>query len=282
MLDKSKIATLVRSQSGMPKMPSTILAVKKPGAGAPGAKPNLPGVAKPAAKPAAKPNIDDMTPQEIAAMVEEAAEAAEKGADPAVEDVLVDYMHGDTSKPPEWVTDRALWQKAVDAVGIGGQAEERYEEPFAVVVYLYKAMGGVLPSQEEAPEQGASETDVTPAKPVGPKPALAAKAAMKGIGNPKLAQPPVHGEAGEGAEPGGKLKQIIDAAAQQAKTNPDPQLAEKLAGYDPARDGNPPQWAVDPDKWAKAEEAVKPHWDEYDEPYAVVAHVYKNMGGGVR
>lgn len=75
---------------------------------------------------------------------------------------------------------------------------------------------------------------------------------------------------------------MLDEAANQAQTQPDPQLAELVAGYDPARDGSPPTWALDGDKWSKAEAAVKPHWGEYEAPLMVVAHVYKNMGGGVQ
>lgn len=117
------------------------------------------------------------------------------------------------------------------------------------------------------------------AKPKPGAPAPEAKGA--GVGNPALGQPPVHGKPGEGAEPNDELKAMIDDAANEAKVSPDPELSARLKGYDPARDGNPPQWATDPDKWAQAEEAVKLHWASYEEPYAVVAHVYKKMGGGV-
>lgn len=48
---------------------------------------------------------------------------------------------------------------------------------------------------------------------------------------------------------------------------------------DVARPDNPPAWVADEDTWERAKDAVKKSWDEYDEPYAVVAHVYENMGG---
>lgn len=47
--------------------------------------------------------------------------------------------------------------------------------------------------------------------------------------------------------------------------------------------GNPPQW-VHPDdigKWERAVDAVKPDWKDYGNPYAVVTHVYKHMGGRI-
>jgi len=45
------------------------------------------------------------------------------------------------------------------------------------------------------------------------------------------------------------------------------------------RPDNPANWVKDEDVWERAKAAVKPHWDKYDEPYAVVTHVYENMGG---
>jgi hypothetical protein len=42
---------------------------------------------------------------------------------------------------------------------------------------------------------------------------------------------------------------------------------------------NPPAWVRDEDVWEHAKERVRPHWHEYREPWAVVAHVYEQMGG---
>lgn len=36
---------------------------------------------------------------------------------------------------------------------------------------------------------------------------------------------------------------------------------------------------IDEKTWKRAKKAVKPYWKKYDEPYAVIMHVYKNMGG---
>ena len=46
---------------------------------------------------------------------------------------------------------------------------------------------------------------------------------------------------------------------------------------------NPPAWAASPDIWDKAEKAVDPEGkgSKYKDPYAVVSHVYKKMGGTV-
>jgi len=62
------------------------------------------------------------------------------------------------------------------------------------------------------------------------------------------------------------------APHEQAWVDKDPKNAD--------RDDNPPSFIDDEDTWERAKEAVMPHWDEYDEPYAVVMHVYKLMGGG--
>lgn len=49
----------------------------------------------------------------------------------------------------------------------------------------------------------------------------------------------------------------------------------------PAREDNPPPWAQDPQTWERARKQVEPYWDRYDEPWAVVTHVYQRMGGRV-
>ena len=54
-------------------------------------------------------------------------------------------------------------------------------------------------------------------------------------------------------------------------------------GYDPDQgDPNPPEWVEDEDIWEKAKKAVEPHEDQYDNKWAVVAHVYEAMGGSVK
>jgi hypothetical protein len=47
----------------------------------------------------------------------------------------------------------------------------------------------------------------------------------------------------------------------------------------PDAKGNPPSWVDDEAAWDRAKEAVRPKWDSYDQPYAVVAHVYQQMTG---
>ena len=42
---------------------------------------------------------------------------------------------------------------------------------------------------------------------------------------------------------------------------------------------NPPAWVHNEALWERAKHAVRPHWHEYREPWAVVAHVYEQMGG---
>lgn len=42
---------------------------------------------------------------------------------------------------------------------------------------------------------------------------------------------------------------------------------------------NPPGAIASEKTWDKAKKAVKKYWKKYDEPWAVVYHVYENMGG---
>jgi hypothetical protein len=57
-------------------------------------------------------------------------------------------------------------------------------------------------------------------------------------------------------------------------------LAKKVTA-----ENNPPQWVDDEDIWSRAKEAVGVDEDgrseKYDQPYAVVTHVYKKMGGSI-
>ena len=43
------------------------------------------------------------------------------------------------------------------------------------------------------------------------------------------------------------------------------------------RADNPPQWVTDERAWNRAKTIVKPKWGDYDEPYAVVATIYRNI-----
>jgi hypothetical protein len=43
--------------------------------------------------------------------------------------------------------------------------------------------------------------------------------------------------------------------------------------------GNPPSWVENKAIWTRAKKEVKKHWKKYEEPYGVIAHVYRSMGG---
>lgn len=45
---------------------------------------------------------------------------------------------------------------------------------------------------------------------------------------------------------------------------------------------NPPASITSEKTWDKAKKAVKKYWKKYDEPWAVVFSVYKNMGGNTK
>jgi len=59
--------------------------------------------------------------------------------------------------------------------------------------------------------------------------------------------------------------------AQQAWVMKDPK------GY--PRDDNPPSWVKDESTWERAKAEVRKQWSNYSEPWAVVVHVYEQMGG---
>jgi len=53
-------------------------------------------------------------------------------------------------------------------------------------------------------------------------------------------------------------------------------------GHDYPAKGNPSSWIANEAIWEKAKKAVRKYWKKYDEPYAVVADVYRKMGGKVK
>lgn len=57
---------------------------------------------------------------------------------------------------------------------------------------------------------------------------------------------------------------------------------DQLRSWGKHRDvaGNPPAWVEDEAAWERAKEQIKPKWDDYEEPWAVVVHIYKQMTGG--
>lgn len=318
LADKQKLLAFAK-KTAQPPLAAKVLQQKRMMAQQP-APPAAPPAAPQAPAASAAPQGEGEEAY-IFELVEEAAEAAESGADTELEDAIAGTPEDvSADNPPKWAEDPDRWREAAEAVGLGAGAEDFYEEPVVVAAYLYKKIGGPVRGIATPPlPEGAEPVEDHQQPPKAPPPGSAAKAmqakaavargephpdrAAKPAGPPpKPGQPatkpmakgvppkkPGMGAAGaakpapadgQGGPPD-ELKQIIDEAANEAKVSPDPQLAAKLQDYDPERDGNPPQWATDPDKWAKAEEAVQPHAHEYENPVAVIAHVYKKMGGGV-
>jgi len=76
----------------------------------------------------------------------------------------------------------------------------------------------------------------------------------------------------------------VDAVAAEVENgHGDKKLMKLVKGYDPKKMGNPPSWAADEDIWDKAKDAVGPEDEsDYDNYYAVLAHVYERMGGEIK
>jgi hypothetical protein len=110
----------------------------------------------------------------------------------------------------------------------------------------------------------------------------------------------VEAEGGE-AEGGGEEEDFIDLHEREIETigeiveddegNEDLYaLAEELAEAIEAAEEEgeeveqPPKWAASPSIWDRAEKAVDPEGkgSKYTEPYAVVTHVYRRMGGRIK
>lgn len=285
-MEKSKLVSLAK-KSLSPPPAAQLLQAKRAAA-----KASPPSAAPVAAKPpvpAATPEatMGDAAPVFMVELVEEAAEAAEAGSDMELEDAIAGYSTQVAEGSPPWAADADKWQEAAEAVGLGEpDADDRFEEPYAVAAYLYKKLGGSVKSEEGATSPEAEAEDPI-SKPGGA--AMAVRAAMKQKAlptapvskaiAPKPAAPkPGAPAAGGAGEEDADLKTMIASAAQQADEGADPELAEKLK----ADAGDPPSWAVDAAKWTKAKQAVELDGGQYQNPVAVIAYVYKSMGGAVK
>lgn len=259
-----------------------------------------PPPAAPAPKPGAGPGeaAGEDTQVHLHELVEEAAQAAEAGADTELEDAVAGVASKGPDDVPAFAEDAAKWKEAAEAVGLGGAGEDMYEEPAVVTAYLYKMIGGAVKGMElpPAPDAPADEHGGDMSKPGAAAKAIQARAAAKAPapaaagGAPKPAPHPAAKPAAPhpAAKPpapapdaggGDELKAMLDEAAQDAADGKlDPNIHAALQS-EPPQEGVAPSWASDPALWTKAEEAVKPHWASYPDPWVVVAAVFAKLGG---
>jgi hypothetical protein len=209
----------------------------------------------------------------------------------------VGYIDIDQSQPPAWA-DPKLWQQAADAVGLGTPDEDRYPEPYVVVAYLYRKMGGQVAGAQGAQEGAGAPPPTAPGVKPPPAPAAPQKpeADVQGISPQqvrgaagKLAaakkSPPAPGGPKVPPKPGAKppmqgpLKPPIQAA--EGEDVPlDPEIEAKLKG-EPPEEGQVPSWVADGELWAKAEASVKPKWASLPDPWVAVTQAYLKLGGQV-
>jgi hypothetical protein len=73
---------------------------------------------------------------------------------------------------------------------------------------------------------------------------------------------------------------VIARAVRSVGKGGEAEIMAAIKDYDPEKDGNPPVWAANTDIWQQACRAIDP--DKYDDPWAVIAHVYDRLGGGIK
>ncbi len=102
---------------------------------------------------------------------------------------------------------------------------------------------------------------------------------------PKAPEPPMKGNMpgakpldGD-AEPGAEGEPDVKDIAEKVEAGEgDPELMKLIKGYD-ADSEEPPDFIVDEEIWDDALDLVEPLFDELHAPYAVVLHVYRELGG---
>ncbi len=175
VLDKKKLLSFAK-QKAAPPMAANMLASKRAAA----VKPAMPPAAPPAAPSPVGAQEDGGDEQELFLheLVEEAAQEAEAGADPELEDLIAGSTSQGPDDVPVWALDPEKWAEAAEAVGLGQEGvDAMYEEPYVVTAYLYRKIDGPIQGldAEEPGEQEAPEADVT--KPGGAAKALQMRAA---------------------------------------------------------------------------------------------------------
>jgi hypothetical protein len=83
-----------------------------------------------------------------------------------------------------------------------------------------------------------------------------------------------------------QIYELVEDAAQAAEGGLDQELEDTIAGTDSQGPQDPPPWALEPEKWAEAAEAVglgiEGVQEKYEEPYVVTAYLYKLIGGAIQ
>ena len=78
-------------------------------------------------------------------------------------------------------------------------------------------------------------------------------------------------------------KNRFTVSADELEIKVDPSAVDKELGSNAAKQAalgaNPPSWAVDEDTWERAKEAADQ--GSPDDYYALVTHIYRQMGGTV-
>jgi hypothetical protein len=69
----------------------------------------------------------------------------------------------------------------------------------------------------------------------------------------------------------------LEAVYAELRRREDEQMQSWGTAY--PRPDNPPKWVDDKATWQRAKAQVQPYWSAYDQPWAVVATVYREMGG---
>lgn len=82
----------------------------------------------------------------------------------------------------------------------------------------------------------------------------------------------------EGKEPENITANELDWLDEQSRA--EIKFNGKSEEYQPFdKSHNPPSTILDPKVWSRAKKSVKKYWKKFEEPWAVVYKVYRDMGG---
>jgi len=99
---------------------------------------------------------------------------------------------------------------------------------------------------------------------------------------PEIFDHPINVELEDGTVIHADGRKSHDQVDEESLTDDDRKLGKEARQQ--ALDGhNPASWVADEDKWEKAKDIVKSGKKKYNEPYAVITHIYlEKLGGKIK
>lgn len=198
-----------------------------------------------------------------------------------------------------------FWGHDEDSIPIGKASEVAFDSKIGLTMRVTFARKEANPLAEQVYQSVIDDTvravSVGYDPPKDGKPALLIETSFVGVGADEDAGTATLNESApvvpeeEIPEEERTRRRVSDAARELSRARVRRRARRTLESLTPAqsewvlkdpkkfpREDNPPSWVDDETAWEKAKAIVQKKWDEYEQPWAVVASIYSNMTSGGR